>query len=479
MRATSLPCPFAVVALALTGPVATAARAQQAAAPKDSIEVRVDPRIELLSIVFRLAGNPEYSQGRVKSYADAVDAHFGKFKDHAAVQHARRLRSSRGISFDAVAGFALHLDGIDKFGEAVPFEPLPARLDTRWTSKDARAFAKDLRDFAKDSKAKEFFAAQQDLYAGAVAAMRETLTKHCDLQWFDRWFGERPGARFQLCLGLLNGGANYGPSVLHKDGSEDLYCVLGCWQTDDQGKPMFGRPVVATVVHEFCHSYCNPVVDAHLDLLLPAGEKLFPLVETEMRAQAYGNARTMLCESLVRACVVRYLQATGGEAAAAAEVKEQIAQSFHWTGELAALLARFEGDRKTWPTLDAFAPQLAEFFAPWPDQLHAAFAKRPRVAAMVPGNDAQDVDPATTAIVITFDRPMQDGMAVVGGGEHFPKTTGKPSYDAARKVLTIPVTLKPDWDYEFWLNRGKYDSFRSADGEALAPVHVRWKTRAK
>jgi hypothetical protein len=87
------------------------------------------------------------------------------------------------------------------------------------------------------------------------------------------------------------------------------------------------------------------------------------------------------------------------------------------------------------------------------------------------------VDPKTTAIVVTFDRPMRDqSFAVVGGGDHFPKTTGRPSYDQDCKVLTIPVELKPDWSYEFWLNRGKYDSFRSADGEMLQPVHVQFRT---
>ncbi len=30
-------------------------------------EVRVDPRIELMSIIFRLAGNPEYNRGAVKT----------------------------------------------------------------------------------------------------------------------------------------------------------------------------------------------------------------------------------------------------------------------------------------------------------------------------------------------------------------------------------------------------------------------------
>jgi hypothetical protein len=100
--------------------------------------------------------------------------------------------------------------------------------------------------------------------------------------------------------------------------------------------------------------------------------------------------------------------------------------------------------------------------------------------ALTPANGQQDVDPATRALVITFDRPMQDRMwAVVGGGEHFPKTTGKPTYDREYRVLTIPIELKPDWDYELWLNRGKFNSFRSQDGTPLAPLKVTFRTRAK
>ena len=149
--------------------------------------------------------------------------------------------------------------------------------------------------------------------------MRATLRDHADLAWFDRFFGSRPGASFQVALGLLNGGSNYGPSVAGGEGGEQLYCVLGCWQTDDDGKPMFGKPVVSTVAHEFCHSYCNPLVDRHLAALQPSGEKLFALTEAAMREQAYANARTVLCESLVRACVVRYVAATQDARAMTAE----------------------------------------------------------------------------------------------------------------------------------------------------------------
>jgi hypothetical protein len=471
------PTPTAAIVSFLA--VCAPAQADPPAKQGPPVDIRVDPRIELMSIVFRLAGNPEYSNCKVPGYAKDVDEHFARLADHDVVKLARRLRGIVGVSYDAVPSFAIHLDGIDKLGERVPFEPRPERLDKRWTSKDARRFLADLRDFAAEGKVREFLAAHRDLYALAEERMRKTLAAHADLGWYDRFFGPRPGARFQLVLGLLNGPGNYGPSVATKDG-EELYAILGCWMTDAEGRPDYDKSIVPTLIHEFCHSYCNPVVDRHVKELLPAGQRIFKLVEMPMREQAYANARTLLCESLVRACCVRYAAAVEGAEAAKNAVAYEHGRSFLWTGELAELLEEYEKDRAKYATLDAFAPRLARFFAEYAPVLEAAMAKKPKVVAMTPENGQRDVDPGLKALVVTFDRPMQDGSwAVVGGGEHFPKTTGKPSYDAAKKVLTVPVELKPDWDYELWLNRGKYNSFRSQDGEILEPVKVMFRTRAK
>lgn len=62
-----------------------------ALAGEPAIDVRVDERVELFSILFRLAGNPEYNQGRVASYVADVEKHFGPHRDHAAVEVPTRL----------------------------------------------------------------------------------------------------------------------------------------------------------------------------------------------------------------------------------------------------------------------------------------------------------------------------------------------------------------------------------------------------
>lgn len=444
-----------------------------------AIDVRIDRRIELMSLVFRLAGNPEYRQAKVDSYTAAVDEHFGPFADDPVVVRARELRRTRGVSFDAPMSFAVHLDASGRdLRFAVPLDPWPEDLDSRWTESDAKAFLRDANRFARKSKLDAFLREHRELYELACERAEKMLAEHAKLEWFDEFFGERPNAKFTLCLGLLNGPSNYGPRMRARDGHEELYSVLGVWKTDDEGLPVFDASVVSTIVHEFCHSYCNHLVDAHLDELRESGERIWPHVADDMRAQAYGNWQTMMREALVRGCVVRYMAATGGANARDAAIRSEVQRGFLWTGDLAELLAEYEEDREHYRDLAAFMPRVVAMFAAYPEKLEAELERTPKVVSIVPANGQQDVDPASTAITVTFDRPMLDGAwAVVGGGPHFPETTGRPSYDETHTVLTIPVRLKPDWSYELWLNRGRFDSFQSEERVKLRPVQVTFRTR--
>ena len=69
------------------------------------ITIEVDPRVELISIVCRLAGYPEYNDGTLRPYVKAVEKHFGDFDGHPAIKtpHLDRLaRDVHGRSHDTV-----------------------------------------------------------------------------------------------------------------------------------------------------------------------------------------------------------------------------------------------------------------------------------------------------------------------------------------------------------------------------------------
>ncbi|HVP12736.1 MAG TPA: DUF4932 domain-containing protein [Phycisphaerae bacterium] len=336
---------------------------QAAPAAQPVLRACVDPRVELMSILFRLAGNPEYNMDNSESpYADDVEAHFGKFRGHAVVRKARQMRKDHGVGFDAVMSMAILVEDATTLRERVPLEELSGNFDGRWSVDDAREFLAAARSFVKDSDFAAFIAAHQPLYAESAGRMDKILERLHIQAWFDSFFGTRPAARFELVLGLLNGGGNYGPAMRYPDGRAVYYSIIGCWRFNKKGEPVFSDSIAATIAHEFCHSYTNPIVEEHLDQLKPAGERLFARCKAQMQQQAYSNWDAMMRESMVRACVVRYMRSSSGRIASWTEAREQASRGFKWVGDLADLLAEYEAHRDTYPTLDAFMPRVVEFF---------------------------------------------------------------------------------------------------------------------
>ncbi len=448
-----------------------------------AIAVKVDPRLELLSTVFRLAGNNEYNQPNSRSpYSEDVRKHFSNFKDHAAIAAARKLREEHGVSFNAVASLAMHVRDWKTLSLDGPKGEWMTRLDSRFTKESASAFLKVVQQFRTESGFDEFFAAHSKLFATVESRMSDLLARKLHSEWFTEFFGSNAGASFTVHPGLLLGGCNYGEGVRLVDAPEEITPCIGCWEYDDDGVPIFPDDVLSTIVHEFCHSYANPVIDAHFADLEKQGDSIFPSVATVMAQQAYATWKIVLYESLVRASVVRYLAKFEDAAAVEKELAEQEQRGFTWVRDLSALLAQFEQQRAKYPNLGAFAPRIAEFYADLATKTSAAAAAAPHVESISPPNGDTAVPPTTTEIVIHFDREMTVGSySVTGGGDAFPPVDKKRKlgFDASARVFTIPVTLAPDHDYEFGLNNAKFKGFASKGGVPLIPVLVRFHTAAK
>ncbi len=472
----SIPCVLEFALLACV-PASTLVGAQGSSGPR--LEARVDPRVELFSILFRLAGNREYnSPASASPYATEADAFFGSWREHAAVKAARSLRETRAVSFDAVMSLAVHVDGVDSLGERIPFDARPARLDERWRVEEARDFLAKSRQFVKDTRFGEFLEAHRGHYATVSSRLERRLGERAYLEWFDSFFGAKPRATYRVVAGLLTGRSCFGVGVRFPDGREEIAPVLGVWRFDAQGLPEFTDEISTTVVHEICHSYTNVLVDRFADRLLESGERLFKPSAEMLVPQAYTDGKILLYESLVRACEVRYRTSADGPVAAERLAEDHLALGFEWTRELADLLRQYEADRANYPTLEAFMPRVATFFDVTSREFVARVERAPKVVEILPANGAGDVDPNLAALRITFDQPMMDrSWSICRGEPEFPKLSGEPSYDAARKSLTVPVDLEPGRTYRFLLNGGKFRGFKSERGDALRQVSVRFTTR--
>ncbi len=107
-------------------------------------------------------------------------------------------------------------------------------------------------------------------------------------------------------------------------------------------------------------------------------------------------------------------------------------------------------------------------------------SKRPVVVKTFPAALDRTVDPDTTEITVTFDQPMMNfSWSWVGGGEHFPETTGQPRYDKERTTCTLPVKLKPGHWYWVGINSEKFVYFQTAKHIPAKPYAILFATADK
>ncbi|MBU8869314.1 MAG: DUF4932 domain-containing protein [Gemmatimonadales bacterium] len=457
------------------------------------IPVTVDPRIELFSLIFRLAGNQEYIQCKIPSYAAEADSVFHDYRDHAVVELARLLRQNHGISYNAPMELALHVTDPPGLQERVPFDPLPVSLDNRWTTAEAGKFLVEARKFAKESDYMGFFTTHNDWFVQAQNRLSLLLASTDIVPWFAEYFGVRSPAEFRIELAMFNGGHSYGPSFIQPDGLIEFHSILGVWQVDAQNLPDFPEKVIHTIVHEFSHSFINPLVDDHEKALESAGQALYPLVAEKMKSKAYGNWQTMFYESLVRVMTIKWISDTAGEDKVSRHLEHQQRIGFYWISELFEVLAEYENNRDQYQTFEQFMPVVVGFFSDYAAVAEASIAtlenewtaealekgaKAPSVLSVNPPNGAVDVDTSCPAVIITFDRPMKDkSWSVMSTGQPIPEVAGMVSYNDDRTVLTIPVALVAGVSYGFALNSPTGGGFMDENGNELSEYLVSFRTR--
>ena len=66
-------------------------------------EPKVDKRVELLSIVFRLAERPEYSKKTFQLYDDRVERYFEEYKNHELIQFTKSMIKERGMAINSIS----------------------------------------------------------------------------------------------------------------------------------------------------------------------------------------------------------------------------------------------------------------------------------------------------------------------------------------------------------------------------------------
>lgn len=314
--------------------------------------------VELMCLIWKLAGAPEFNQCEVSAVNKSVDEYFSSMLNHEAVLLAKEYMT-QNIRYDAVTSYGLHLM-INKNG-TITFNPDYLEYDvdgffSRWSFQQRERMLKAVNNFYQESRFEEWFNSLKPLFSEAKTAFEKVC--HVDYAWYESFFGTIKNPTHQIILSFLIGPNNNGLSVLLGDGSVMSSPVMGCATESPLGEVKYYSGILEVIIHEFSHPYCNPLISKYWNLMEGKAMEIYKVVQGEMESQAYGSPMTMMCETFVRSSVIRYFLSHFSGSSRNALVSQQEALGFILVSPFVDALELREKNQTTYPTMDEFMPEL-------------------------------------------------------------------------------------------------------------------------
>lgn len=441
---------------------------------KEPLNPQVDERVELMSILARLADFQEYNDQTFESYVANIESKFGTYRNMEVISIMQELRQSTGLAYDAIMKMAINLK--IGHGSLGPVSDITEE-EERWPAERTAAFYEALNDFYQKTGFHDWFEGNQSVYDSI--RQRAKILAEIDQGWFYDYFGSKSQSTFRLVIGPGNGYGNYGPQVT-EDGQRIIYAIIGCGQVDKAGFPVLeNSDLKATVIHEFCHSYVNPIVNENYDLFRESAAVLYAATSEEMNQQAYTDPKTVIYESLVRASVIQYMiEHEFSRPEIGLQKAMELSSGFYWILDLVEACSSYQTDRETFPKMESFMPEFGRVFSRQSQTImqdRNNFLNTKASVVSTSPRDGATVNVNMNEISFTFDGELIP--LYYGFGPRGPQEEEVPQYSDiifSDSTITLRgVELKPNTQYKFWAH-GRF--FSVYDGRLVDSYSLTFKT---
>lgn len=317
-----------------------------------SLEVRVDPRIELASLVASLTDwAQDAAEQQSSNYAQESVTTFGRYKKHLAIQECQDWLASGTGNLSLLMRLALTLSP-DCKTETSLAPSLAAQVGGFDT---AQRLTSQLVAFASDTSFTRYFQANRALYNRLEARIGRALSKSDPIRRVEAYYGAQQ-ERYSVLLAPLAPKDRENLAIA-AESTSPLAVMRPAAQTGDrqpdftEDTPAFSREVC----HAFGHAFLTKA-NLRSSAELAQTAQLFKPIQEDMRVAFCSTWPEAFEEHLLRAIDARFLQADGDGKQAQVELRSNERAGFAYVRDLFDHLATFEAKRQQYPTLDSFYP---------------------------------------------------------------------------------------------------------------------------
>lgn len=354
---------FLLSSLAFPG-ISTPLKADVTLEESKIVNISVDPRIELLSVVQLLSDYPLLT-GSHFQYKREVLNYFSPYKSHPAVQKFKEM-SEKGFTSDAPPAVMLYLSDPPELKNVLPFTNyVNLIIDRAGGEENLEAFIEALRDFAIKSNFMDFFNAHKDFYSTLINDVKVRLGKYKDVSMLEDFYGISKNS-YNIIIATLYPNGGYGPQIESEPSKYDIYCIIG---------PFFSEDTLRLIVwHEFSHSFVNPTTEKYRDEVNKYFKLFLPIIDKDVSgSMAYLQWwRWYVAENIVRAVSGKFnkevIEQKFGPEVAEEILREilfhnDVEQGYIYVEGIYGLLDTYEESRDKYPTFEDFYPVILNYFS--------------------------------------------------------------------------------------------------------------------
>lgn len=319
---------------------------------------RVDERVELLSVVMRLAGVEEFCKGMIPAYNRKVDDFFAAYREHPVVATARKMKRKYKFRRDAVLNLAIHLK-IE--GDSVFFDPslTTGGLDSRSHNELTETFIRELSDFYKNTEARRFFDSERELYRSFGENTDRQVVDTIHTEWFNGFFGWH-ASDYCVVPTLLIGEYYFYACAIDKEGRKTTYFSIRGFLDQKMRASSDWRLARSAVIRGIAHVYGNPLMDENRSAMKPYVKTIYKRMWSELDMEPYNVTEMVLYEGFARGVEVYYTQVFEGNTTRL--LNNQKTQGFYWLESFSDLLTVYADSRAEYKTIRDFMPQIMDFY---------------------------------------------------------------------------------------------------------------------
>jgi hypothetical protein len=323
------------------------------------LQVLVDEGTELITTVQLLSGYKYLTPADIR-YKKEVEERFKAFKDHRAVWMYRNM--SGWFYGGGPLAFMAHYR-LPDFRMVALFSAEDEAFYSYSERKDVLDdFLAQLRDFYEVSDFHSFFVSNKRFY-DSIAAPIVAESKRVDyIGIMEKHFGQTQ-LGYRVVLSPIQMDAGFGPLV-ETDKGNILYSFVGP-KYDSDSLPEFDKSSLfqELILHEFSHSFCNPLIDKNMDQLADDSCLLEPIRKDQVE-QGYGTWKTCLYEHWTRANETVLNKTIYGQEVADSLLKKNIEEEkwIYLEGLVDLLEQGYQTRRNKYPTIEALMPQVTAYF---------------------------------------------------------------------------------------------------------------------